>query len=97
MEILDKEWFYWGSPQEVPDMGRVVQLEYGRSTSGSWRWMVLDSSQVILVQLEGGCSTSGRWFLAWVGWFYVCKSSVRGAVLNVSRGGSTLQGDFDPP
>ena len=58
--------------KEIPDMGRVVQL-------------------------EGGRSTSGRWFLAWVGWFYVCKSSVRGAVLNVSRGGSTLQGDFDPP
>ena len=76
MEVLptkvpDKEWFYWGSPQEVPDMGRVVQLECGRSTSG-------------------------RWFLDWVGWFYVCKSSVGGAVLNVLRGGSTLQGDFDP-
>ena len=39
-----------------------------------------------VVQLEGGCSTSGRWFLAWVGWFYVCKSSVRGAVFNVLRG-----------
>ena len=67
-EVPDKEWFYWESPlMEVPDMGRVVQL-------------------------EGGCSTSGRWFLAWVGWFYVCESSV----LNVLRGGSTLQGNFDP-
>ena len=60
MEVLpteapDKEWFYWELPlEEVPDMGRVVQLEYGE-TSGS---------------------TSGRWFLVWVGWFYVCKSSM---------------------
>ena len=51
-------------------MGRVVQLEYGRSTSG-------------------------RWFLAWAGWFYDCKSSVSGAVLNALKGGSALQGDFD--
>ena len=34
-EVPDKEWFYWESPlMEVPDMGRVVQLEYGCSTSG---------------------------------------------------------------
>ena len=57
--------------KEIPDMGRVVQL-------------------------EGGRSTSGRWFLAWVGWFYVYKSSVGVAVLNVLRGSSALQGDFDP-